>query len=228
MYVYWSAVKSKTVETVITVSTSEVYGSAQYTPMDENHPTSPYSTYAVSKLAADRAAFTLHKENVFPAVIIRLFNTFGPRYTEPYIIPEIIGQILSGKKELNLGNVNATRDFTFVSDTVKGLIKAAKEKKAIGEIINLGSQNEVRIGDLVIKLSKIAKIKTKIKRDESRFRPYDVNRLFCNNEKAKKLLKWKPTISVDEGLKITYDWAKKNKVIFNSPFTRFYYKKTSK
>ena len=196
--------------------------------MDENHPTSPYSTYAVSKLAADRAAFTLHKESGFPVVILRPFNTFGPRYTEPYIIPEIIGQILRGTKELNLGNVNSTRDFTFVSDTVKGLIKAAKEKKAVGEIINIGSQNEIRIRDLVTKLSKIAKIKTKIKRDESRFRPYDVNRLFCNNKKAKKLLKWKPTISIDKGLKITFDWSKKNKVTFSSPFTRFYYKKTSK
>ena len=228
MHVFWSAVKSKTVETVLNTSTSEVYGSAQYTPMDENHPTSPYSTYAVSKLAADRAAFTLHKENGFPVVIIRPFNTFGPRYTEPYIIPEIIGQILRGTKELSLGNVNSTRDFTFVSDTVKGFIKAAKEKKAIGEIINLGSQNEVRIGDLVTKLSKIAKIKTKIKRDESRLRPYDVNRLVCNNKKAEKLLKWKPTITVEKGLKLTYEWARNNKVLFDAPFTRFYYKKNSK
>ena len=227
MHVFWSAVKSKTVETVVNISTSEIYGSAQYTPMDENHPTSPYSTYAVSKLAADRAAFTLHKENGFPVVILRPFNTFGPRYTEPYIIPEIIGQLLRGTKELNLGNVNSTRDFTFVSDTVNGMISAAKEKKAVGEIINIGSQNEIRIGDLVTKLSKIAKIKTKIKRDESRLRPYDVNRLVCNNKKAQQLLKWKPRISVDKGLKITYDWAKNNKVSFNAPFTRFYYKSSA-
>ena len=227
MHVFWSAVKSKTVETVVNISTSEIYGSAQYTPMDENHPTSPYSTYAVSKLAAHRAALTLHKENGFPVVILRPFNTFGPRYTEPYIIPEIIGQLLRGTKELNLGNVNSTRDFTFVSDTVNGMISAAKEKKAVGEIINIGSQNEIRIGDLVTKLSKIAKIKTKIKRDESRLRPYDVNRLVCNNKKAQQLLKWKPRISVDKGLKITYDWAKNNKVSFNAPFTRFYYKSSA-
>ena len=227
MNIFWSAVKSKTVETVINTSTSEIYGSAQYTPMDENHPTSPYSTYAVSKLAADRAAFTLHKENGFPVVIIRPFNTFGPRFTEPYIIPEIIGQLLRGNKELNLGNVSSTRDLTFVSDTVKGFIKAAKEKKALGEIINLGSQNEVKISDLVTKLSKIAGVRTKIKIDESRLRPYDVNRLVCNNKKAQKLLKWKPTITVDNGLKKTYEWAKNNKVIFDSPFTRFYYKKDS-
>ena len=227
MNIFWSAVKSKTVETVINTSTSEIYGSAQYTPMDENHPTSPYSTYAVSKLAADRAAFTLHKENGFPVVIIRPFNTFGPRFTEPYIIPEIIGQILEGNRELNLGNVNSTRDLTFVSDTVKGFIKAAKEKKAIGEIINIGSQNEVKITELVTKLSKVAGVKTKIKIDESRLRPYDVNRLVCNNKKAQKLLKWKPTITVDNGLKETYEWAKNNKVDFDAPFTRFYYKRDS-
>jgi len=228
MNIFWSAVKSKTVEVVLNTSTSEIYGSAQYTPMDENHPTSPYSTYAVSKLAADRAAFTLHKENGFPVVIIRPFNTFGPHFTEPYIIPEIIGQILAGNRELNLGNINSTRDLTFVSDTVKGFIKASKEKKALGEIINLGSQNEVKISELVTKLSKIAGVKTKIKIDESRLRPYDVNRLVCDNKKAQKLLKWKPTLTVDKGLKITYEWAKRNKVIFDSPFTRFYYKKDSK
>ena len=228
MHVFWSAVKSKTVEAVVTISTSEVYGSAQYTPMDENHPTSPYSTYAVSKLAADRAAFTLHKENGFPSIVIRPFNTFGPRFTEPYIIPEILSQLLHGNRELNLGNVNSTRDFTFVSDTVNAILRATQEKKAIGEIINIGSANEIRIGDLVTKLSNIMKVKTRIKRDESRLRPYDVNRLVCNNTKAQKLLNWKPKISIDKGLKMTFDWAKKNKVIFDSPFTRFYYKNSNK
>ena len=100
-------------------------------------------------------------------------------------------------------------------------------KKAIGEIINVGSENEIRIGDLVTKLSKIMKVKTKIKRDESRLRPYDVNRLVCNNKKAQKLLNWRPTISIDKGLKMTFDWARKNKVVFNSPFTRFYYKNSN-
>ena len=224
MNLFWSAVKSKTVDVVVNISTSEVYGSAQYSPMDENHPTSPFSTYAVSKLAADRAAFTLHKENGFPSIVIRPFNTYGPRFTQPYIIPEILSQLLHGNKELNLGNVNSTRDFTFVSDTVRGILKAMQAKKAIGEIINIGSENEIRIGALVTKLSKIMKVKTRIKRDESRLRPYDVNRLVCNNKKAQKLLNWKPTISIDKGLKMTFDWARKNKVIFSAPFTRFYYK----
>lgn len=227
MNLFWSAVKSKTVDVVVNISTSEVYGSAQYSPMDENHPTSPFSTYAVSKLAADRAAFTLHKENGFPSIVIRPFNTYGPRFTEPYIIPEILSQLLRGNRELNLGNINSTRDFTFVSDTVRAILKAMQGKKAIGEIINVGSENEIRIGDLVTKLSKIMKVKTKIKRDESRLRPYDVNRLVCNNKKAQKLLNWRPTISIDKGLKMTFDWARKNKVVFNSPFTRFYYKNSN-
>ena len=227
MNLFWSAVKSKTVDVVVNISTSEVYGSAQYSPMDENHPTSPFSTYAVSKLAADRAAFTLHKENGFPSIVIRPFNTYGPRFTEPYIIPEILSQLLRGNRELNLGNINSTRDFTFVSDTVRGILKAMQGKKAIGEIINIGSENEIRIGDLVTKLSKIMKVKTKIKRDESRLRPYDVNRLVCNNKKAQKLLNWRPTISINKGLKMTFDWARQNKVVFNSPFTRFYYKNSN-
>ena len=227
MNLFWSAVKSKTVDVVVNISTSEVYGSAQYSPMDENHPTSPFSTYAVSKLAADRAAFTLHKENGFPSIVIRPFNTYGPRFTEPYIIPEILSQLLRGNRELNLGNINSTRDFTFVSDTVRAILKAMQGKKAIGEIINVGSENEIRIGDLVTKLSKIMKVKTRIKRDESRLRPYDVNRLVCNNKKAQKLLNWRPTISINNGLKMTFDWARKNKVVFNSPFTRFYYKNSN-
>ena len=197
-------------------------------PMDENHPTTPYSTYAVSKLAADRATFTLHKENGFPAVVIRPFNTYGPRFTQPYIIPEIINQIQNGSDKLTLGNVNSTRDFTFVRDTVDAFLKAAKTKKAVGEIINVGSGHEIKILDLAEKLIDVSKNKIKITTDESRLRPYDVNRLICNNQKAKSLLKWKPKISIDEGLKITFEWAQQNKVIFNAPFKRWYYKNAKK
>jgi nucleoside-diphosphate-sugar epimerase len=225
--IIWSSIKAKTVESFVQISTSEVYGSAQFTPMDESHPTTPYSTYAVSKLAGDRAAFTLHMENGFPAVVIRPFNTYGSKYTQPYIIPEIMNQILGGATELSLGNVNATRDFTFVSDTASALLKATSEKKAIGEIINVGSGVETRIEDLAHMIGKIAGIKIKIKTDESRLRPYDVNRLVCNNIKARKLLKWTPKVSLDEGLKLIFEWAKKNKVAFNAPFMRWYYKNTA-
>lgn len=218
------SVKSKSVELFIQISTSEVYGTAQYSPMDENHPTAPHSTYAVSKLAADRAAFTLHKENGFPTVIIRPFNSYGPRYTEPYIIPEIMNQLLSGSNELVLGNVHASRDFTFVSDTADGILRIIGHERAIGEIINIGSGMEIKILDLAHKIAKITKRKIKIEYDESRERPYDVNRLICNNRKARDLLGWRPKISMDEGLKLTFDWAKKNRVTFSAPFKRWYFK----
>ena len=220
----WNSIKSRSVETFVQVSTSEVYGTAQHTPMDENHPTVPHSTYAVSKLAGDRVAFTLHKENGFPVVIIRPFNSYGPRYTEPYIIPEILSQILNGNKELMLGNIEATRDFTYVSDTADAIIRSIDAKKVIGEIINVGSGHETSIRNLAFKITKIAKKKIKIKYDESRERPYDVNRQYCNNKKAKRLLGWKQKISINLGLRKTFDWATKNKIYFKMPFNRFYYK----
>ena len=220
----WKSIKSNTTNLFIHISTSEVYGSAQTVPMNENHPTAPHSTYAVSKLAADRAAFTLHKENGFPVVVIRPFNSFGPRFTEPYIIPEIMNQILRGNNELTLGNVHSSRDFTYVEDTANGILRCLQEKKAIGEIINIGSGKEISIYDLAKKIAKISKKKIKIKYDESRERPYDVNRLLADNSKARKILKWKPTISVEKGLSLTYKWAQKNKVIFSAPFSRWYYK----
>ena len=224
--VLWNAINAKTPELFIHISTSEVYGSAQKTPMDENHPTAPHSTYAVSKLAADRSAFTLYKENGFPTVVIRPFNSYGPRFTEPYIIPEIMNQLLKGTKELTLGNVNTSRDFTFVQDTADGILRCIDNKKAIGEIINIGSGTEISILNLAKKILKISKKKIPIKYDESRERPYDVNRLICDNKKANKLLKWKPKVSMLDGLTRSYEWAKKNKVVFNAPFSRWYYKKT--
>ena len=220
----WNSVKTKSVEVFVHISTSEVYGSAQFVPMDENHPTAPHSTYAVSKLAGDRAAFTLHKENRIPVVVIRPFNSYGPRFTEPYIIPEIMNQILRGDRQITLGNVNASRDFTFVSDTADAIIKSISEKKAIGEIINVGSGTEISILNLAHKIAKLAKRSIKIKYDESRERPYDVNRLVCNNQKARTILGWKPKTGIEKGLALTYKWAEKNKIIFTAPFTRWYYK----
>ena len=144
------------------------------------------------------------------------------------IIPEIISQIKNGNKELHLGNVNSTRDFTFVSDTVEAFLKASQTKNAIGEIVNVGSCNEIKMSDIAKSLVKISGSNIKIKVDESRMRPYDVQRLNCNNSKAKKLLKWKPKISIEKGLELTYEWAMKNKVEFSAPFKRWYYKSPSK
>ena len=222
----WKSIQSNSVKRFIQISTSEVYGSAQHVPMDENHPTAPHSTYAVSKLAGDRAAFTLYKENGFPVVIIRPFNSYGPNYTQPYIIPEIMNQLLNDNKELMLGNIDASRDFTFVSDTADAIIRSLNSKKVIGEIINVGSGDEISIRELAFKIAKIAKIKIKIRYDEARERPYDVNRLICNNKKAKKLLDWKTKTAMDEGLKKIFQWATKNRISFQAPFKRFYYSQT--
>ena len=133
-----------------------------------------------------------------------------------------MNQLLVGNKELMLGNIDATRDFTYVSDTADAIIRSLDSKNAIGEIINVGSGNEISISDLAFKISKIAKKKIRIKYDKSRERPYDVNRLICNNKKALKLLGWKPKISMDQGLKKLFQWATKNKITFQSSFKRFY------
>lgn len=212
------SMKSKSVKRFIHISSSEVYGSAKTIPMNEEHPALPHSTYAVSKLAADRAVFALHKEHSFPIVIIRPFNTYGTRITEPYIIPEIAIQLLDGKNEVILGNVESARDFTFVGDSAAGIISSLISEKAIGETINLGNNKSVKIKEIVFLMAKILNKEVKIKTDETRFRPYDVENLVCDFTKAKQILDWEPHISLEEGLTITLDWISKNKISFKSPF----------
>lgn len=213
----WGAIKSDSVKKFVHVSSSEVYGSAKYGPMDEDHPTLPHSTYAASKLAADRAVSTLHKEHSFPAVIIRPFNSYGPCITQPYIVPEIVTQLLNGDW-LRLGNIGASRDFTYVSDTARGIILALTEQKAVGETINIGSGRDVKIGDLASLIAGLMGKKAKIVQDESRFRPYDVERLLCDNRKARELLGWEPKVSLEDGLKKTIEWIRANLIKFKEPF----------
>jgi len=212
------SIDHKKIKNFVHISTSEVYGSAKKSPMDENHPILPQSTYAVSKLAGEKAVFTMHKEHNFPAVLIRPFNTFGPNITQPYIIPEIIMQILGKNKNIKLGNINAERDFTFVSDTARGIISALFSDKAIGETINLGSGKSHKIKHIVESVSSILDTKVRITSNKDRLRPFDVNKLVCDNRKAKKVLDWEPTISFKEGLGHTINWIKENNVEFRTPF----------
>jgi len=214
----WSAIQSEVVERFVYISTSEVYGTARYIPMDEEHPIRPHSTYAVSKLAADRAIFTMHKEQDLPAVIIRPFNSYGPNITQPYIIPEIILQLRNGAKFLQLGNIESSRDFTYVSDTARGMILALTSKRAIGETINLGSGMDIKIKDLALLIAKLMGRDIEIKIDKTRFRPFDVNRLYSANEKAIDLLDWKPQVSIEEGLARTIEWAETSALRFKDPF----------
>ena len=202
----------------IHISSSEIYGSAKYVPMDEEHPTTPQSTYAVSKLAGERVVFTIHKEHNLPAVIIRPFNSFGPNITQPYIIPEIISQIISGKNEITLGNIESKRDLTFVSDTARAILLSLTSENIIGQTINVGSQRTFSIKELVKIISDLSSREVKIKIDSSRFRPFDIDNLVCNYEKANRLLGWKPEISITDGLKSTIEWVKNNGISFNAPF----------
>ena len=211
-------INHKKIKNFVHISTSEVYGSAKKSPMDENHPILPQSTYAVSKLAGEKVVFTMHKEHDFPAVMIRPFNTFGPNITQPYIIPEIIMQVLGKNNTVKLGNINSERDFTFVSDTANGIISALFSEKAIGETINLGSGKSYKIKQIVGLVSSILNKKVGINVKKDRLRPFDVNKLVCDSRKAKKILGWEPTISFKEGLEHTISWIKENNVELKTPF----------
>ena len=216
-----ATIKEKKAKRFVHISSSEIYGTAKYTPMDENHPTTPQSTYAVSKLAGERVVFTMHKEHNFPAVIIRPFNSFGPNITQPYIIPEIISQI-ERSDVIKLGNLNAKRDLTYVSDTANGIILSLVKEGIVGEVINIGSQRSYSIKDLVYLISDIMGKKVSIEIESSRFRPYDVDTLICNYERANKILGWKPEVTVREGLKNTIEWSKKEGIDIGQPFSERY------
>lgn len=209
---------TKKIKRFVHVSSSEVYGSARYTPMDENHPLIPQSTYSVSKLAGERVTYTIHKEHELPAVIIRPFNSYGPNITQPYIIPEIINQIIKGHREIKLGNVNSRRDFTFVSDTASAIILSLIKDGIVGETINIGSEITLSIRELAKLIAEVIGKEIRITIDPSRLRPSDVETLVCNYNKASRLLGWNPTISIREGLRITVDSAMKNGIRLKESF----------
>ena len=199
------------IKKIIHTSTSEVYGSPKYIPIDEKHLVSAQSPYAASKVAADQIALSYNKSFNSPVTILRPFNTFGPRQSLRAIIPTIITQILN-KKVLKLGSLYPTRDLTYIDDTTDAFLCALNKKKDIGEIINIGSGFEVSIKELVRKISKITGYRIDIKKDFKRVRPKksEVDRLFANNKKAKKILNWSPKLSkksdFENSLKKTIEW----------------------
>ena len=216
-----AVIKEKKTKRFVHISSSEIYGTARYIPMDESHHTTPQSTYAVSKLAGERVVFTMHKEHNLPAVIIRPFNSFGPNITQPYIIPEIIRQMMKGDV-IKLGNLNAKRDLTYVTDTARGIILSLVKEGIVGEVINIGSQRSYSIKELVSLISEIMGKEVSVEVDPLRFRPYDVDTLICDYERATKLLGWKPEITVREGLEKTIEWTKKEGVNIGIPFNERY------
>lgn len=196
---------------VIHTSTSEVYGTAQYVPIDEKHPLQPQSPYSASKIGADAMAMSFFNAFNLPVTIARPFNTYGPRQSTRAVIPTIITQIASGRKQIKLGDVSPTRDFNYVLDTCRGFIALAGSDKAIGETVNIGSNFEISIGDTLHKIKAIMNSDVEFITEEQRLRPdkSEVFRLWCDNSKIHRLTGFKPEYSIDQGLKATVDWFTK-------------------
>lgn len=197
---------------VLITSTSEVYGTAQYVPIDENHPYQGQSPYSATKIGADRLAESFYRSFGVPVSIVRPFNTYGPRQSARAVIPTIITQLLSGKEEIKLGSLTPTRDFNFVKDTVAGFIAIAESDKTIGEEINIATQKEITIGELAEELISQINPNAKIICENDRLRPEksEVNRLLGCNKKILELTDWKPQYDLSRGLAETIDFFKNN------------------
>lgn len=200
------------IERVVHTSTSEVYGTARYVPIDEEHPLCGQSPYSASKIGADQIAFSYHAAFDTPVAIIRPFNTYGPRQSARAVIPTVITQIRAGAKKLSLGAVRPTRDFTFVEDTVRGFIRVLEEPAAIGQVINIGSNFEISVGELAQLIAETMASDISVETDPQRLRPQasEVERLWADNSKAKRLLDWEPRYGgrdgLRRGLQQTIDW----------------------
>ena len=194
------------VKRLIHISSSEVYGSAQYTPMDEQHPLCPHSTYSVAKAAADMWAQTLYWEHKLPVVILRPFNTYGPRESLPYFIPEMIRQCLK-EPVIHVGNLETSRDFTYVEDTVTAMVNALETENIEGEIINIGTGQTHKMKNILTLIKQETDAEKKqVVLDKSRLRPRDLETLVTDNTKARKILGWTPTITFEEGIQKTLKW----------------------
>ena len=197
------AARELSVKRVVHTSTSEVYGSARFVPITENHPLQGQSPYSATKIAADQLAYSFYASFGLPVTIARPFNTYGPRQSARAVIPTIITQIANGKKQIKLGAVSPTRDFNFVHDTVAGFIAAMKSDKGLGEVINFGSNFEISIGDTAQLIAEAMNCKIEIITDEARLRPEnsEVERLWADNSKAKTLFGWQPNYGGRDGFK---------------------------
>jgi len=212
------AARKLNIQRVIHTSTSEVYGTAQYIPIKENHPINPQSPYAATKASGDYIAKSFYLSFDFPVTIVRPFNTFGPRQSARAVIPTIITQVLNDKKVIKLGNLNSSRDFTYVLDTIEGIYQIGLHDKTMGEVINIGSGKDISIYEILNIVSKLINddinIKTKIESKRVRPEKSEVQRLVCDYSKAQNLSGWKPKYTFEEGLKETIDWFKENLEIY--------------
>jgi NAD dependent epimerase/dehydratase len=212
------AAKMLGTKNVLVTSTSETYGTAQYVPMDEKHPMVGQSPYSASKIGADNLAVSYFRSFGTPVKIVRPFNVYGPRQSARAIIPSIIIQILDGKKKIKLGNIDPTRDLTFVKDTVSGFLTIANHDDFNGEYVNVGMKHEISVRDLVNLIAKIMKTEIEIESDSQRVRPTqsEVERLFCNNEKLVKATAWKPAYNLEKGLSETVEFLKEHKNLYKA------------
>lgn len=193
---------------ILITSTSEVYGTAKYVPIDEKHPLQPQSPYSASKIGADSIAMSYYSSFGLPLTIARPFNTYGPRQSARAVIPTIITQMSAGVKKIRLGDSKPTRDFNYVTDTCEGFIRLAECKEAIGEIINIGSDTEISVEDTFKIIKRLMKSKSEMFTEKERIRPKnsEVFRLCCDNSKIKKLCGYEPKHTLEEGLKKTISW----------------------
>ncbi|MDE6298306.1 MAG: NAD-dependent 4,6-dehydratase LegB [Muribaculaceae bacterium] len=202
------AAKAAGVERLLVTSTSEVYGTARYVPIDENHPKQPQSPYSATKIGADAIALSFHNAFGLNVTVVRPFNTYGPRQSARAIIPSIITQIASGIREIKVGDLSPTRDFNFVEDTCRGFIAIAKSPLTVGMEINIATQNEVSMETTLKTIARLMDADVKWVVDPERLRPAgsEVFRLLGSNEKITSLTDWRPQVSLEEGLKRTIDW----------------------
>lgn len=206
------ACRDHNIEKVLVTSTSEVYGTAKYVPMDENHPYQGQSPYSATKIGADMIAESFYKSFNLPVSIVRPFNAYGPRQSARAIIPTIITQLLSGSKEIKLGSLTPTRDFTYVKDTCRGFVEIARSNESVGQVINIASQEEISVGELARNIIEVLGMNVKVVADNQRMRPdnSEVTRLLGSNEKIRTVCGWKPEVSFGDGIKSTADWFRNN------------------
>ena len=198
---------------MIHTSTSEAYGTALRVPIGEDHPLQPQSPYSASKIGGDMMALSFFHAFELPVAVIRPFNTYGPRQSTRAVIPTILSQLHAGAAEVSLGSTTPTRDFNYVDDTVSGFLAVAECDRAVGEVINIGSGREISIGDLVALLISVTGSEAKVVTDPGRLRPpgSEVERLLCDNRRAREWAGWAPQVSLEEGLSRTSEWIRRHR-----------------
>jgi NAD dependent epimerase/dehydratase len=216
-----NAARKGKVKKILHTSTSEVYGSARYVPMDESHPLQPQSPYAASKVGADMMALSYYLSFDLPVTIVRPFNAFGPRQTPRCVIPTIILQCLKNRetgKPIRLGNLDTRRDLTYVKDTVSGFLRIAEADKTDGEVLNIGVGKDFAIREVADIIFRLLGVDLPVEQEQQRLRPEksEVERLCCDNRKIVRMCGWKPTYSLDEGLRLTIAWLEENLHLFDA------------